>query len=69
MNWNDAIKIDLESGGCSYEDGDKISGSIKGGEFRNYLSDYQFLKYVSEPWSKQLDDWFTLPISSRKTIT
>jgi hypothetical protein len=30
--------------GCSFEHGNESSGSIKGGEFYNWLSDYYFLK-------------------------
>jgi hypothetical protein len=35
----------------SCERGNETSGSIKGGEFIDYLSNYQFLKKDSTPWS------------------
>jgi hypothetical protein len=34
-----------------YEHGDDPSGSIKCGEFLDYLSDYQLLNESSAPWS------------------
>jgi hypothetical protein len=34
----------------SYEHGNEPSGSIKSGEFVEYLSDYQLLKKGSDPW-------------------
>jgi len=33
------------------EHGSEPSGSIKGGEFHGYLSDYQLVKKDSAPWS------------------
>jgi hypothetical protein len=36
--------------GCS-EHGNEPSGSIKGGEFLDLLSDYYLLKKDSAPWS------------------
>jgi hypothetical protein len=36
--------------GCC-EHGNEPSGSIRGGEFLNYLSDYQPLMKDSAPWS------------------
>jgi hypothetical protein len=35
----------------SYEQGNELSGSIKGGAFLKYLSDYQLLKKDSVPYS------------------
>jgi hypothetical protein len=35
----------------SYEHGNEPSGSIKGGEFLDQLSDFQLLLKVSIPWS------------------
>jgi hypothetical protein len=35
----------------SCERGDKHSGSTKGGELFDYLSDYQLLKKDCAPWS------------------
>jgi hypothetical protein len=34
-----------------YEHGNECSGSIKSGEFLDYLSDYQLLKKYSAPWN------------------
>jgi hypothetical protein len=37
------------AGSCEY--GNEPSGSIKGGEFLDWLSDYELLKMDSAPWS------------------
>jgi hypothetical protein len=38
------------SGSC--EHGNEPSGSMKGGEFLDYMNDYLFLKRTSSPWSQ-----------------
>jgi hypothetical protein len=37
------------AGSC--ENGNEPSGSIKGGKFLKYLSDYKLLQKGSDPWS------------------
>jgi hypothetical protein len=46
--WN-AFNLTRETGSC--EHGNAPSGSIKGGEFLDYLSDCQLLKKDSAPWN------------------
>jgi hypothetical protein len=46
----------LNSSG-SYEQGNEISGPIKGGEFFDKLSDYHLLKKGSVPWESVNLEW------------
>jgi hypothetical protein len=38
------------TGSCGH--GNETSGSTKGGEFLDYLSNYQLIKKDSAPWSR-----------------
>ena len=66
--WVDNIRMDLQKVGCGYMDwiglaqnrqvedacdsGNEPSGSVKCGEFLDYLQTSYLLKKVSAPWSK-----------------
>jgi hypothetical protein len=55
-NWDRRYGLDaydLEQGPVagSYEHGNEPSGSIKGGEFLDWLNDYYLLNKDSTPWS------------------
>jgi hypothetical protein len=48
MRWEGVDWINLAQDG---EHGDETSNAIKGGEFLDYLSNYQLLRMDSAPWS------------------
>jgi hypothetical protein len=47
-----------------FENGNELSGSMKGGKFLDYLSDCQLLKKGSAPWSQSVILYLTLECSS-----